>query len=157
MITRKLAEHASSLKYDAIPTRLVERLKHCVLDTLGVSIGATSVCNEAKIVCDYVRDLGGKPESRILGFGGRAPAAWAVFANGSLGHMLDYEDTAVGPVHPGRTTIPVALAVAERLGRIGMRFGKQAGHAHRHCGTRQHRHELALTARAGALPAWKLN
>ena len=33
--------------------------------------------------------IGGKPESRILGFGGKAPAAWAVFANGSLGHMLD--------------------------------------------------------------------
>ena len=96
MITRKLAGHASSLKFEALPARLVERLKHCVLDTLGVSIGATAVCAEAKIVCDYVRDLGGKPESRILGFGGRAPAAWAVFANGSLGHMLDYDDVGAG-------------------------------------------------------------
>jgi 2-methylcitrate dehydratase PrpD len=120
MITRKLAEHASGLKYEALPNRLVERLKHCVLDTLGVSIGATAVCDEAKIVCDYVRDLGGKPESRVLGFGGRAPAAWAVFANGSLGHMLDYDDVGAGG-HVSIATVPVAFALAEKHGGVSGR------------------------------------
>jgi len=117
MITRKLAEHASNLEYDALPPRLVERIKHCVLDTLGVSIGATGVCDEGRIVCDYVRDLGGKPEARILGFGGRAPAAWAVFANGSLGHMLDYDDVGAGG-HVSIATVPVAFALAEKHGGI---------------------------------------
>ena len=73
MITQQLARHATSLDYDALPSALVERIKQCVLDTLGVSIGASGVCGEARMVCDYVRDLGGKPEARILGFGGRAP------------------------------------------------------------------------------------
>src|SRR5688572_1434685 len=83
-VTRALAEHASRLAYDALPAPLVERIKQCVLDTLGVSIGASTLAEEAKIVVDYVRELGGRPESRILGFGGMAPAAWATFANGSL-------------------------------------------------------------------------
>ncbi|HYC46389.1 MAG TPA: MmgE/PrpD family protein [Burkholderiales bacterium] len=120
MITTKLAQHASTLDYDALPARLVERIKQCVLDTLGVSIGATAVCEEAKIVCEYVRDLGGKPESRILGFGGRAPAAWAVFVNGSLGHMLDYDDVGAGG-HVSIATVPVAFALAEKHGRVSGR------------------------------------
>ena len=81
-------------------------------------IGASGLAGEAKNVADYVTDLGGKPEATILGFGQRAPALWAAFMNGSMGHMLDYEDTAVGPVHPGTTTIPVAFAIAEQLGGV---------------------------------------
>jgi 2-methylcitrate dehydratase PrpD len=103
-----------------LPPVLVERIKLCVLDTLGVSIGASTLSEEAKIVVEYVRDLGGKPESRILGFGGRAPAAWAVFANGSLGHMLDYDDVGGGG-HVSIATVPVAFALAEKHGRVSGR------------------------------------
>jgi 2-methylcitrate dehydratase PrpD len=88
-----------------------------VLDTLGVSIGATGLAPEARIVADYVGDFGGKPESRILGFGGKAPAAWAAFANGSFGHMLDYDDVGAGG-HVSIATIPVAFALAEKHGGI---------------------------------------
>ena len=56
-----------------------------MLDTLGVCIGASTLASEAPIVADYVRELGGKPESSVLGFGGKAPAPWAAFVNGSLG------------------------------------------------------------------------
>ena len=121
-ITRRLAEHASTLAYEALPQPLVARIKLCVLDTLGVSIGASTLAEEAPIVAQYVRDLGGKPESRILGFGGRAPAAWAVFANGSFGHMLDYDDVGAGG-HVSIATVPVAFALAEKLGGMdGKRF-----------------------------------
>ena len=119
-VTTALAQHASNLAYEALPARLVERIKDIVLDTLGVSIGASTLAEEAKIVVDYVNALGGKPESRILGFGGRAPAAWAVFANGSLGHMLDYDDVGGGG-HVGIATVPVAFALAESKGRVSGR------------------------------------
>jgi 2-methylcitrate dehydratase PrpD len=119
-VTRALAEHALNLSYDALPPRLVERIKEIVLDTLGVSIGASTLAEEAKIVVDYVNALGGRPQSRILGFGGKAPAAWAVFANGSLGHMLDYDDVGGGG-HVGIATVPVAFALAESQGRVSGR------------------------------------
>jgi 2-methylcitrate dehydratase PrpD len=119
-VTRALAEHAANLEYQALPRPLIERIKLCVLDTLGVSIGATTLSEEANIVVDYVRDLGGKPESRILGYGGRAPAAWAVFANGSLGHMLDYDDVGGGG-HVSIATVPVAFALAEKHGGVSGR------------------------------------
>jgi 2-methylcitrate dehydratase PrpD len=117
--TRKLARHAATLSYAAIPPALVDLTKQCVLDTLGVCLGATTLAAEARIVAHYVRDLGGKPESTLLGFGARAPAPWAVFLNGSLGHMLDYDDSGAG--HISITTIPAAFAVGEKLGGVSGR------------------------------------
>jgi 2-methylcitrate dehydratase PrpD len=110
--TRRLAQHASTLQYETLPPALIELAKQCVLDTLGVCIGASTLASEAPIVADYVRELGGKPESSVLGFGGKAPAPWAAFVNGSLGHMLDYDD--VGGGHVSIATIPVALALGEK-------------------------------------------
>lgn len=117
--TRKLSRHAATLSFDALPPAVVELTKQCVLDTLGVTIGASGLAPEAKLVADYVRDLGGKPESTLLGFGGKAPASWAVFANGSLGHMLDYDD--LGGGHVSIATVPVALALAEQRGGVSGR------------------------------------
>lgn len=117
--TRKLARHISGLRYEQLPPPLVEMAKQCVLDTLGVCIGASTLAPEARVVADYVRELGGKAESSVLGFGGRAPAPWAVFVNGSLGHMLDYDD--VGGGHVSIATIPVALALGEKRGGLSGR------------------------------------
>ena len=116
-VTRKLARHAATLRYDALPSPLVEIIKQCVLDTFGVSIGASTLAPEARILADYVRDQGGKAEATLLGFGGKAPVPLAVFLNGSLGHMLDYDDMGESG-HPSIVTIPVALAVAERMGGV---------------------------------------
>lgn len=117
--TRALARHAASLQYAALPAALVELTKQCVLDTLGVSIGASTLAPEAKLVHRYVAEIGGKPESTLLGFGGKAPAAWAVFVNGSLGHMLDYDD--LGASHVSIATVPVAFAIAEKIGVVSGR------------------------------------
>ena len=116
-ITRKLARHAATLRYDALPPALVEMIKQCVLDTFGVSIGASTLAPEARILADYVKDQGGKPEATLLGFGGKAPAAQAAFLNGSLGHMLDYDDMGEAG-HPSIVTIPVGLAIAEKAGGV---------------------------------------
>jgi len=119
-LTRTLARHAATLEFDALPSALVEMLKQCVLDTLGVAIGASTLAPEAAVLAEYVNDLGGKPEATLLGFGGKAPAPWTAFVNGSLGHMLDYDDLGESG-HPSIVTIPVALAVAEKLGGVSGR------------------------------------
>ena len=113
--TRKLARHAATLGYQALPPSLVELTKQCVLDTLGVVTGASTLAPESRIIADYVREQGGKPESSILGFGGKAPAPWAVFLNGGFGHMLDYDDVGYAG-HVSIATVPVGFAVAEKKG-----------------------------------------
>jgi 2-methylcitrate dehydratase PrpD len=116
-LTRRLARHAASLEYEALSSALVDLVKQCVLDTLGVCLGASTLAPEAAILAQYVRDLGGKPEATLLGFGGKAPAPAAALLNGSLGHMLDYDDLGESG-HPAIVTIPVALAVGEKLGGV---------------------------------------
>lgn len=115
--TRKLAEHAAALTYDMLPEELVALTKRCILDTLGVTLGASRLSPQGQTLADYVRDIGGKAESTVMGFGFKAPAGAAVFVNGSLGHMLDYDDVAKTG-HLSIVTIPVALALAERKGGI---------------------------------------
>ncbi len=112
--TASFAKHAATLRYEDLPQPLVTLLKQCVLDTVGVAIAATTLAPEAKIVHDYVSEFGGKPIATIWGYGGKAPAPWAAFVNGSLGHMVDYDDVGPGG-HVSIVTIPVAFAVAEQL------------------------------------------
>ncbi len=116
--TRLLAQHAATLAYDRLPAALVTMLKQCVLDTLGVAIGASGLAAEARILADYVGELGGRADSTLLGFGTQAPASWAALVNGSLGHMLDYDDVGAGG-HVSIVTIPVAFALAEKLAAAG--------------------------------------
>ena len=112
-VTRAVAEAAARLAYDDLPPDLIDLIKQIVLDTLGVALGASGLAPEARIIADYVAELGGRPESTVLGFGFKAPAPWAVFVNGSLGHMLDYDDVGAGG-HVGIVTVPLALALAEK-------------------------------------------
>src|SRR3954451_7145543 len=119
-VTRLVSERAASLAYDALSPELVELIKQIVLDTLGVAIGASGLAPEARVVAEYVEALGGRPESTVYGFGFKAPAPWAAFVNGSLGHMLDYDDVGAGG-HVGIATVPVAFAVAEKLGGVSGR------------------------------------
>ncbi len=118
--TRTMARYAATLRYEALPSALVALMKQCVLDTLGVAIGASTLAEEANIVADYVKDLGGKPESSILGFGGKAPAPYAAFVNGSLSHMLDY-DYVSHAGHTSAATVPVAFAIAGKLDGVSGR------------------------------------
>ena len=118
--TRRLAIHAAGLRYEAIPAELVELTRKCILDTLGVSIGASSLSPEAGILNQYVKGLGGRPESSVLGFGGQVPASAAALINGSLGHMLDYDDVC-NPGHVSIATVPLAFALAEKRGGVSGR------------------------------------
>ncbi|MES2564603.1 MAG: MmgE/PrpD family protein [Pseudomonadota bacterium] len=118
--TARFAHHAATLRYEDLPPALVHLIKQCVLDTFGVAIAATTLSPEAKIVADYVDDLGGKPTATVWGFGRKAPAPWAVFVNGSLGHMVDYDDVGAGG-HVSIVTLPVAFALAEQLRNVSGR------------------------------------
>ena len=115
--TERFARHAVDLRYEDLPRTLVGLLKQCVLDTFGVAIAATTLAPEAPMVLDYVEELGGKEVATIWGYGRKAPPVWAVFVNGSLGHMVDYDDVGAGG-HVSIVTVPVALAIAEQLGGV---------------------------------------
>jgi len=114
-----LAKNMASISYEDIPAEAVQATKYFILDTLGVTVAGGTLGDGPREVVELVKEWGGKPESTIIGFGGKVPCLMAAFANGAMAHALDYDDCLdTGFVHPGVTTVPSALAISERLGGI---------------------------------------
>lgn len=66
---------------------------------------------------EAARDMGGRAESTLVGFGGKTSAPMAAFVNGALTHPIDYDDTIDEFInHPSGHTFPAALAVSEKIG-----------------------------------------
>jgi 2-methylcitrate dehydratase PrpD len=114
-----LAHYVVNTAYKDLPREIVEMTKRCILDTLGVTIAASTLDPMAKEIVDLVKEGGGKEESTILSFGGQVPCWMAAFANGAMGHMVDYDDmNNMGKIHSGITTVLPGFAVAERIGKV---------------------------------------
>ena len=111
--TRALADFCAELKWDSVPGAIREKIKWALLDNLGVVLGA-SATKEAKVIADYVRDLGDREEATALGFGFKSSMRNASFLNGTLSEVLELQDGYTkGGVHPCCGVISAALAVAE--------------------------------------------
>ena len=67
----------------------------------------------ATITGQYVRELGGAPQSSVIGWGFKTNAPSAAFANGVFGHCLDFEIQGYPPTHGTSSCLPAALALAE--------------------------------------------
>jgi len=118
-----LAEHIASTRYDDLPGTAVDMTKKSLLDGLGVILAAGAMGEGCQQFVSLAIAGGGKKESTIIGFDTKVPACMAAFANGSMSHALDFEDTHdEALVHPNAAAIPAALAVAESIGNVS---GKQ--------------------------------
>jgi 2-methylcitrate dehydratase PrpD len=113
-ITAKLAVHASKLRYEDIPSDVIEKAKDCILDQIGVElIGSTLEWN--KIAYRYVTEMGGKAESTIVNYGTKVPSLDAAFVNATFGQGCELDDVgfAAGG-HLSAATVPVGLALCEK-------------------------------------------
>lgn len=112
---RKLAEFVSTTQYGALPGEHVQLLKNVILTNLGTTLaGADSDgCHE---VVELVRQWGGAKEATLLVHGGAVPAHNAAFANSVMARALDFDDVMTPGIHIGASSVPTALAMAERAG-----------------------------------------
>lgn len=115
------ARHVVGTTYAALPTDAVRAAKQSTLDTLGVMLGATGQMTALPGIVELARDWGGKPESTILGFGGKVPAPTAAFVNGATAHGLDFDDHLPEGHHPSSSLVAALFAVAERIGAVSGR------------------------------------
>ena len=113
---RTMARYAATLPFEALPPAVVRVTKQCILDTVGVTLAATTLAPEAPLFHDYVCDVGGREDCTLIGYGQKAPAQMAAFLNGANSHMLDYDDVGCG--HVSVATVPVALAMADKIVNI---------------------------------------
>jgi 2-methylcitrate dehydratase PrpD len=117
-----LAKYAVKTRYEDLPAEIIEVTKRDILDTLGVTIAASTLDPMAREIIGLVKEGGGRKESTILGFGGKVPCWMGAFANGAMGHMVDYDDMhMMGKIHMGVTTVLPGFAMAERLGKVNGR------------------------------------
>ena len=114
---RSLARYAATLSFDALPPAVVRVTKQCILDVMGTTLAATTLAPEAPLFHNYVRDVGGREECTLIGYGEKAPAQMAALLNGCNSHMLDFDD--VGSGHVSAATISSALAMAEKARFLG--------------------------------------
>jgi 2-methylcitrate dehydratase PrpD len=90
-----------------------------ILDTIGNALAAVPE-DFGRAALAVATELGGPPESALVGSGARVAAANAVLANATLAHGLDFDDTREDAiVHTGCVAVPTALAVGEAVRSSG--------------------------------------
>ena len=115
-ITEQLSTYFVNTTYDDIPDQVVQLAKRYVKDWLASAIGGYGD-SAGKVMVKFANDTGGTPEARILGSGLKTSLPNATLVNGTLGHLLDFDDSA--PSHPTASIMPTALALAEKLHATG--------------------------------------
>lgn len=110
-ITDRLSRFIVETDFNDIPGEAITVSKRHFLDCLGTTLAGSSE-KAGKIITDYIREIGGTAESRLVVSGVRTSSANAALANGIMAHVLDFDDT--GFSHPTGCIVPVLLALGEK-------------------------------------------
>ncbi|HEY7163455.1 MAG TPA: MmgE/PrpD family protein [Candidatus Binatia bacterium] len=119
-VTDTFARFVAEADYSAISAAAIENAKMHILDLLGVAlVGVTT--DTASIAFEYCRGLGQSDEASIWGTRLKASAPTAAFANGLLGHAIDFDDwdAFIHAGHPTCMVIGAALTLGEVVGASG--------------------------------------
>lgn len=129
--TRAVVEFVTTASLDRFPSEALVQAKRCLIDGFAVIL-AGSTAHGSEIVRQYVRAVGEKGSSSILGPERMAASApRAALANGASGHALDFDDTQLSTTpdrtyglltHPTVPALASTLAVAEERGVSGAAF-----------------------------------
>jgi 2-methylcitrate dehydratase PrpD len=112
------ADFALALDYGAIPADVVACTKKLILDQLGVMLVGASAAGVPELAAS-VRQSGGAPESSVIGYGFKAPAAQAAMVNGAMARAQDYDALHErGIVHITAGSLPQCLALSEYCGGV---------------------------------------
>ena len=118
--TLGLAEFASRLRLADVPAPTLERVRACLLDTIGC-VGLGSRQEWSRIVNEWVRRQGGVEQAGLWTTDFRGPAASVALGIGTMAHAFDLDDYHNAKLHPSAPVVPAALAVAEARGLSGER------------------------------------
>jgi 2-methylcitrate dehydratase PrpD len=115
----RLARFASSLSYEDLPGEVVEAAKLHLLDTLGCGLAADAL-GVATHARSALAEPGGDGDASVIGLPHGLRAADAAFANATLCHGLDFDDTHSDSIcHVSVVVCPAAVASAESAAASG--------------------------------------
>lgn len=117
----ELCDFVEHLRYEELPTEVIEGTKDRILDLLGCALFGYEE-KSSNVLSAFIDGNRGKEESTIIG-GGKTSALHAALANGVLGHSKELDDEHKGSVaHLGVVVVPAALAIGERKEVTGKEF-----------------------------------
>jgi 2-methylcitrate dehydratase PrpD len=108
----RLGTFVAETRADDIPPEALLAARRQLVDTLGVAVAAAGEPVGAA-VRSILAALSGEGPASVLGLGRGQAWDQAAWANGTLAHALDYDDS--GFSHPSACIVPAALAVAEAV------------------------------------------
>ncbi len=116
-ISRQLSEFAVNLKYKDLPKDVVHEVKRYLYDSVGCAYGSVNT-KDVNVIRDIYKEMGGKEEATVIGFGDRMPAVNATLINSLMIRALDFNDIywKEDPSHPS-DIIPAALSVGELMNK----------------------------------------
>lgn len=119
--TDTLSKFVNDLKYEDIPSEVIERAKMIVLHTIGAALASKDhPMAEQAVRLGKLAGVGG-PQATLWTDGSKVSMISAALANGTLSDILNWEDCS-WTGHPSAAAVPVALAVAEAQKRSGKEF-----------------------------------
>lgn len=101
-------------KYENLPSEVIEFGKQDLLNGIGIVSFGESL-QETAAVMKLVKELGGKPQSRIIVDGAKVPAPSAALVMGTGGRASDLGDTHDEAGHLNEFIVPALLATADML------------------------------------------
>lgn len=118
-VTAALAEFAMAIRFEDLPSDVVEVSKHCFLDWIGVTIAGRDE-PLVRMLVDQALSEGGNAQATVVGEATKVTMSQAALINGSASHALDYDDVQERlHGHPTAPIAPVLLAMAEHGGYSG--------------------------------------
>jgi 2-methylcitrate dehydratase PrpD len=121
-ITGQLARYMVAARQSALPDVVAVACKHRILDTFAAMVSGARM-NPGLAAVKYVHTLGGTPQASVVGASYKTTAINAALANAMCAHADETDDfEPVTKAHPGSSTVPAALAMAEANGRSGVDF-----------------------------------
>jgi aconitate decarboxylase len=111
--TQGIADFVASLRYEAIPTTVIERIKLLILDSLGCAIFGAEL-PWSRILQQTLAKVDTSQGATVWGTNQRLSAPHAALVNGTLVQSFELDDVhRVGVLHVGAVTLPGVLAIAE--------------------------------------------
>jgi 2-methylcitrate dehydratase PrpD len=122
-LTEQVVERCYNIERGDLSDAAVTRAHTLFLDFLGVTLGSANGPESSRIARDFATTVYGDGEATVVGEARGAPVPAAAFANGTVAHGIELDDTHSGAsIHLGTVVFPVALAVGETEAATGTEF-----------------------------------
>lgn len=113
MSTESVSKFIVDTNYEQIEPEVMRIAKNAILDFLGVALAGT-LDTGSVLVTEYAKEMNSKPEAGIIGSRLKASAPIAALANGTMAHILEYDDYCYSWGHPTVPILPAVLALGQR-------------------------------------------